>query len=107
LEESDRTQSGFRGYSLTALDDQLEGVGLEEAVENSSDYEASIRDALEGTNYDDGVFELGDYGRGVDLVDDIDASDQFVDYMAELDDGDQTGDLEEQMFGYVESLERV
>lgn len=114
LEESDRTQQGFKEYSLTALDDQLEGVGVEKAVENSSNYEAAIRDALEGTDYleAEGVFRLGEYGisqeypdgKGVDLKDQIAASDKLDQYFEELDD---RGELEDQMFGYFESLEKV
>ncbi|MFB6175474.1 MAG: hypothetical protein ABEJ87_05920, partial [Candidatus Nanohalobium sp.] len=114
LEESDQTQQGFKGYSLTALSSQLDGVSIQEAVENTSDYEASIRDALEGTQYfeDEGIFRLGEYGvtsedpngKGVDLVDQIGSSHKFDTYMDNLE---QRGELEDQMFGYVESLERV
>lgn len=104
LEESEGTREGFRGYSLTALDDQLDGVGLHEAVLNAGDYEEEIMGALEGSNYDDGALTLGDYEQSVDLVDEIGASQQFDSYVEELDD---RGELEGEMFDYFDSLERA
>jgi len=105
LSEGDNdTRQAFKGYSLTALGDQLEDVSLDEAVENTSDYEPSVMDALEGTNYTDGEFTLGEYSRSVDLVDDIGASGELDQYMQELDND---GEIEEAVFDYIDDLERV
>lgn len=111
LEEGETTRDGFMGYSLVALDEQLEGVDYQEAVLNAEDYEASIMDALEGTDYEDGEFRLGEYGinderpegRTIDLTGEFGASDKLDSYMENLD---ERGELEDQMFGYFDSLER-
>jgi hypothetical protein len=67
-------------------------------------------DVLEGTDFEDGEFRLGEYdvsdkrpdGRWLDM-EDIGASDEFSSYMDELH---EEGELEEEVFGYFEDLER-
>jgi len=110
LDESDGVRDAFMGYSVTALDSQLEGVGYEEVIENTSDYEAQVMDVLEGTDFEDDEFRLGEYGvsderpdgRWLDM-DEIGASDDFSSYMEDLHD---EGELEEEVFGYFQDLER-
>lgn len=112
-ENGENLRDAFMGYSVTALDSQLEGVGYEEVIENASDYEAQIMDVLEGTDFEDGMFRLGEYdvseerpdGRWLDM-EEIGANEddgQLISYMDELH---EEGELEEEMFGYFDELER-
>lgn len=113
LDQPERAEQAFMGYSVTALDTQLDGVGYEEVIENTSDYEAQIMDVLEGTDFEDGEFRMGEYGisderpdgRWLDM-DEIGVNDEDGDLVSYMDNLHDEGQLEEEMFGYFEDLER-
>lgn len=113
LDQPERAEQAFMGYSVTALDTQLDGVGYEEVIENTSDYEAQVMEVLEGTDFEDGQFRLGEYGvsderpdgRWLDM-DEIGVDDDDGDLISYMDELHDEGQLEEEMFGYFEDLER-
>jgi hypothetical protein len=112
-ENGERLRNAFMGYSVTALNSQLDGVSYEEVIENAGDYEAQIMDVLEGTDFEDGEFRLGEYGisderpdgRWLDM-DEIGADDDDGDLISYMDELHDEGELEEEMFGYFNELER-
>ena len=112
-ENGERLRNAFMGYSVTALDSQLDDVNYEEIIENTSDYEAQVMEVLEGTDFEDGEFRLGEYGisderpdgRWLDM-DEIGADDDDGDLISYMDELHDEGELEEEMFGYFNELER-
>lgn len=100
-DQTGSTAEAFQDYTLTALDANLEGVGLEEAVNNSDDYEASIMDALEGTYADGDAFNVGDYAE-IGIQEDLGANDTFKTY---LNEADNEGVLEDEIQDYLGEME--
>lgn len=99
--QSGSTEEAFQDYTLTALNSNLEGVGLEEAVNNHEDYEASIMDALEGTYADGDAFSVGGYAE-LGIQEDLNANSRFRSYLNEADDRDV---LEDEIHDYLGDMD--
>ena len=112
LEEDEGARRAFKGYTMTALDHQLDDVSYGDAIENTGEYESEIMEALEGTEFEHGRLRVGEYGVTDDRPDgrwlDLDSvgfseENRFDDYLENLED---EGELEDEVFGYLDDLER-
>lgn len=100
-DQSGSTADAFQDYTLTALDANLEGVGLEEAVNNHEDYATNIMDALEGTYADGDAFNVGGYAE-IGIQEDLNANSTFKTYLNEADEEEV---LEEEIHDYLGEME--